>query len=63
MSEMKKPTDIIVDIHRELEALAEAAVQEQHADASRVDSTLDYYEDEFAKWIVAKFKKEVLDEN
>lgn len=57
---MSKPTEILFRIHRELEALAEKSAREQHADRGAQERILEHYENEFSRWLVEKFKDEVL---
>lgn len=57
---MSKPTEILFRIHHELEELAEKSATEQHADRGAQERILEYYEGEFARWLVEKFKDEVL---
>jgi hypothetical protein len=57
---MSSPGDIIYNIYSRLDKLAEQEAKEQGYDANVKNRILNHYEEEFAKWLVDKFKNEKL---
>lgn len=55
---MSSPGNIIYSIYSRLDKLAEQEAKEQGCDEGGKDRILDYYEEQFARWIVDKFKDE-----